>query len=55
MDVKRQIEQLREELRGHNYNYYVLDAPVISDFEFDTKLKQLQELEAANPEYHDHV
>lgn len=53
MDIQQQIEQLRAELRGHNYKYYVLDAPVISDFEFDTKLKQLQELEAAHPEYYD--
>ena len=53
MDIKQQIAQLREELRQHNYNYYVLDAPVISDFEFDTKLRQLQDLEAAHPEYHD--
>lgn len=53
MDVKQQIIHLRDELRQHNYNYYVLDAPVISDFEFDTKLKQLQDLEAAYPEFYD--
>jgi DNA ligase (NAD+) len=53
MDIKEQILQLRDELRQHNYNYYVLDAPSISDFEFDTKLKQLQALETANPQYYD--
>ena len=44
MDIKEQILELRNELRQNNYNYYVLDAPSISDFEFDTKLKQLQAL-----------
>ena len=53
MDIKEQILQLRDELRQHNYNYYVLDTPSISDFEFDTKLKQLQALETANPQYYD--
>ena len=47
------IQSLREELNQHNYNYYVLDKPTISDFEFDTKLKQLQELEAQHPELYD--
>ena len=53
MDIKEQILQLREALSQHNYNYYVLDEPSISDFEFDTKLKQLQDLEAAYPQYYD--
>ena len=53
MDIKEQILQLRNELSQHNYNYYVLDAPSISDFEFDTKLKQLQALETAHPQYYD--
>ncbi len=53
MKVKEQIETLREELRKHNYNYYVLDAPVISDFDFDMKLKELQALEEKYPEYAD--
>ncbi|KAA3624174.1 MAG: NAD-dependent DNA ligase LigA [Flavobacterium sp.] len=53
MNPEQQIEQLREELREHNYKYYVLDKPVISDFEFDQKLKLLQELEAAHPQYFD--
>ena len=47
------IQSLREELNQHNYNYYVLDKPTISDFEFDTKLKQLQELETKHPELYD--
>ena len=51
MNTEQQINQLREELRKHNYNYYVQDNPTISDFEFDQKLKQLQELEEANPEF----
>src|SRR5690606_19401691 len=44
---------LRNELNEHNYNYYVLDNPTISDFEFDQKLKQLQELETQHPEFFD--
>lgn len=47
------ISVLRNELNQHNYNYYVLDKPTISDFEFDQKLKQLQDLEANNPEFFD--
>ncbi|MGC4039310.1 MAG: NAD-dependent DNA ligase LigA [Flavobacterium sp.] len=53
MDVQNTIQLLREELNQHNYNYYVLDTPTISDFEFDQKLKQLQELEARHPEFFD--
>lgn len=53
MSVKEQIEALRKELEQHNYNYYVLSAPVISDQEFDAKMRTLQELEAAHPEYYD--
>ncbi|MCG2430782.1 NAD-dependent DNA ligase LigA [Aequorivita xiaoshiensis] len=53
MNIEQQITSLRNELREHNYNYYVLDNPTISDFEFDQKLKQLQDLEKAHPEFHD--
>lgn len=53
MNIEQQIESLRKELREHNYNYYVLDNPTVSDFDFDQKLKQLQELEKANPEFYD--
>jgi DNA ligase (NAD+) len=53
MDIQNTIQKLREELNQHNYNYYVLDKPTISDFEFDMKLKQLQELEDKYPDYFD--
>lgn len=53
MDILQKIQTLRDELNQHNYNYYVLDTPTISDFEFDTKLKELQDLEAKYPEYFD--
>ena len=53
MDISSTIQSLHEELNQHNYNYYVLDNPTISDFEFDQKLKQLQELEAKHPEFFD--
>ncbi len=53
MDTKRQIESLRKELREHNYNYYILDNPTISDYEFDMKLKELQALEEKHPELFD--
>lgn len=51
--MKEKIQQLREELNQHNYNYYVLDNPTISDYEFDQKLKELQALEQAHPEFYD--
>lgn len=53
MTDKELIIQLREELRQHNYKYYVLDSPSISDYDFDMKLKQLQILEAQYPELYD--
>ncbi|MNX12560.1 DNA ligase [compost metagenome] len=53
MDIQNTIQKLREELNQHNYNYYVLDKPAISDFEFDLKLKQLQDLENKYPEFFD--
>ena len=53
MDIQKIIQNLREELNLHNHNYYVLDIPTISDFEFDQKLKQLQELENQHPEFFD--
>lgn len=52
-NIEQKINQLRNELREHNYNYYVLDNPTISDYEFDIKLKELQELEAEHPEFYD--
>jgi len=53
MSVQEQIEQLRKELHEHNYRYYVLSQPVISDVEFDQKLKTLEALEKAHPQYDD--
>ena len=47
------IQLLRKELEEHNHNYYGLDKPTISDFEFDVKLNKLQELEDQNPEFFD--
>lgn len=51
--IKQHIDTLREELNTHNYNYYVLSNPTISDFDFDKKLKELADLEAQYPEYYD--
>lgn len=53
MGVKEVITKLREELTKHNYNYYVLDESVISDFDFDLKLKELERLELLYPEFYD--
>lgn len=47
------ISSLRKELSQHNYNYYVLNSPTISDFDFDKKLKELQKLETEHPEFYD--
>ena len=53
MSIASKITALREELREHNHNYYVLDNPTISDYDFDIKLKELQKLEEEHPEFHD--
>ena len=53
MDEKARILQLREELHQHNYRYYVENAPVISDQEFDFLMHELQDLEAKHPEMFD--
>ncbi|MCT8340004.1 NAD-dependent DNA ligase LigA [Flavobacteriaceae bacterium TK19130] len=53
MTTEERINTLRKELREHNYNYYVLDKPVISDYDFDQLLKELQQLEDENPEFYD--
>ncbi len=52
-DIKLKIQKLTEELHQHNYNYYVLDAPTISDFDFDKKLESLCQLEKQYPEFAD--
>lgn len=51
--TEEKIKKLREELNQHNYNYYVLNKPVISDKEFDEKMKELEALEASHPEFFD--
>ncbi|MDR7370490.1 NAD-dependent DNA ligase LigA [Flavobacterium aquidurense] len=53
MSIQETIQALREELNQHNYNYYVLDNATISDYDFDIKLKELQELENKHPEFFD--
>lgn len=53
MDIQETIQSLREELNLHNHNYYVLDNPTISDYDFDIKLKELQNLENKHPEFFD--
>ena len=52
-NILLQIQNLREELNLHNHNYYVLDNPSISDYDFDIRLKQLQDLENQNPDFID--
>jgi len=51
--IKERIEKLRQILHYHNYQYYVLAQPEISDFEYDSLLKELSELEKENPQYFD--
>lgn len=51
--IKEKIEELRKELHEHNYKYYVLSQPIISDYEFDMKMKELQSLEIEFPEFND--
>ena len=50
-DVSKQIEGLREEIREHDYLYYVLNQPKISDRQYDRLFAELKELEAANPQF----
>ncbi|MCD8354690.1 MAG: NAD-dependent DNA ligase LigA [Clostridiales bacterium] len=49
-EAKAQIDALKEELNRWNYQYYVLDAPSVSDYEYDRKLRELEQLEAVHPE-----
>lgn len=53
MSIQETIQSLRDELNQHNYNYYVLDNATISDYDFDIKLKELQDLENKHPEFFD--
>ncbi|MBK5208425.1 MAG: NAD-dependent DNA ligase LigA [Flavobacteriaceae bacterium] len=52
-NIEHRVKKLRDELNQHNYNYYVLDKPTISDYDFDLKLKELEKLEAEYPEFSD--
>ena len=52
-DAKTEILKLRDEIKRHNYLYYVLDAPEISDFEYDRLMQRLRDLEAENPDMFD--
>jgi DNA ligase (NAD+) len=49
--IQKKIEQLTKTINQHNYNYYVLDRPTISDYDFDQMLKELEDLEKQHPEY----
>ena len=51
MDVQKEIQTLRQELEQANYQYYVQDNPVLSDYDYDHKLRRLEELEAEHPEF----
>ncbi len=53
MKIKQRIYYLRDEINKHNHRYYVLDKPIITDFEFDMLLKELESLEKENPQYYD--
>jgi len=53
MKIEERINQLRKELHQHNYNYYILDTPEISDYDFDMLLEELQKLEKENPQFDD--
>ena len=48
--IEQEVKLLREEINKHNYNYYVLDNPTISDYEYDSLFARLKELEQAHPE-----
>ena len=52
-EIKQRVESLRAELDRHNHNYYVLNAPTISDYDFDMLMKELERLEREHPEYDD--
>ena len=53
MNIQEKIQALREDINQHNYNYYILDSPSISDYDFDILLKELNDLEKQHPEYFD--
>lgn len=51
LDIQQKITQLSKELEEHNYRYYILSHPVVSDYQFDMMLKELQDLEEKYPEF----
>lgn len=51
--IRERIEELRRQLEWHNHKYYVENSPEISDFEFDVRMRELQQLEAEHPEFYD--
>ena len=51
MNTKSRYEELKQQIHFHNYRYHVLDAPVISDLEFDKSLKELRQIEADHPDW----
>ena len=51
--IQEKIEELRRRINEHNHRYYVLNDPIISDYDFDTLLRELQQLEAQYPEFDD--
>ena len=53
MDIKQEIFDLRKTIEEHNYNYYVMDNPTISDFDYDALMQRLIKLEEENPEFVD--
>ncbi|HOI48356.1 MAG TPA: NAD-dependent DNA ligase LigA, partial [Prolixibacteraceae bacterium] len=53
IEISNRIKRLRKELNEHNYRYYVLSEPSISDFEFDMKMRELEQLEQQHPEFFD--
>ena len=52
-EIKNKIDELRQKLNEHNYNYYVCNSPTISDRDFDMMMDELQKLEEKYPEFND--
>lgn len=53
MSIKQTINNLRAEIKIHNFKYYALSAPTISDTQYDEKMRRLRKLEEAHPEYYE--
>ena len=52
-ELEKKINKLRHDIHDHNHNYYILDNPTISDYDFDQKLQELINLESLHPEFYD--